>query len=67
MTESVQYVHRSNKIRTLSDIGQSNDSDDEEHENLYAGGEKSYVDKRWEENEKEEKGTKREFFFIVAW
>lgn len=46
MTESVQYVHRSNKIRTLSDIGQSNDSDDEEHENLYAGGEKSYVDKR---------------------
>ncbi|CAO3627057.1 unnamed protein product [Mucor hiemalis] len=31
----------SSRIRTLSDIGNSNDSDDEEHENLYAGGEKS--------------------------
>ncbi|KAK4517073.1 uncharacterized protein ATC70_000402 [Mucor velutinosus] len=34
----------SSKIRTLSDInssGQNNDSDDDEHENLYAGGEKS--------------------------
>lgn len=40
---STQHIYRS-KIRTLSDInssGQNNDSDDDEHENLYAGGEKS--------------------------
>ncbi|KAI9260925.1 hypothetical protein EDC94DRAFT_610285 [Helicostylum pulchrum] len=40
-TPTKRKTASSSKIRTLGDIGKSNDSDDEEHENLYAGGEKS--------------------------